>query len=157
PLQAQSLALAKTSLPGGDSTTGIVTLNGAAPAGGADVSLSTANGAASVPPTVTVPEGLTSATFTITTSSTVTANVSGKITASYGGVPQSVSLTVKPWLLSMTLSPTSVVGGASTSTHTVTLNFAAPTGGLTVGLSSSKTAVASVPATMNVPQGATSA
>jgi len=50
------------------SATGTVTLNGAAPAGGVSVTLSSSDtGKASVPPTVTVPEGATSATFAITT------------------------------------------------------------------------------------------
>ncbi|PYN96566.1 MAG: hypothetical protein DMD91_21045 [Candidatus Rokuibacteriota bacterium] len=61
-------------------------------------------------------------------------------------------------LSGLTLSPTSVVGPAS-STATVTLTSAAPAGGIVVTLSSSNSAVASVPAlgSVTVAAGATSA
>ena len=59
-----------------------------------------------------------------------------------------------PTLTSVTLNPTSVTGGAS-STVTVTLTGPAPSGGLTVKLSSSNTGVATVPASVTVPSGAT--
>jgi hypothetical protein len=56
----------------------------------------------------------------------------------------------------VTVNPTSVTGG-STSNGTVTLNTAAPSGGATVQLTSSNTSVATVPATVMVLQGATTA
>ncbi|HEY0617953.1 MAG TPA: hypothetical protein VGD15_10205 [Kribbella sp.] len=57
-----------TSVPGGNPATGTVTLRSAAPAGGLVVTLSSQlPNAASVPPSVTVPAGATSATFTVTT------------------------------------------------------------------------------------------
>jgi hypothetical protein len=60
-------------------------------------------------------------------------------------------------LASLTLQPTSVKGGA-TSTGTVTLSGGpAPTGGLSVTLSSSSANIASVPGSITVPAGATSA
>ena len=61
-----------------------------------------------------------------------------------------------PVLSSLTLSPTSVVGGAP-STCTVTLSGPALTGGVGVNLSSSNTNAAAVPASISVPAGATSA
>src|SRR5262249_58035505 len=67
--------------------------------------------------------------------------------------------TAPPGTLStLTLKPTSVVGPAS-STGTVTLTSAAPTGGIVVALSSSNSAVASIPAlgSVTVAAGATSA
>src|SRR5213076_862677 len=64
-----SLTLNPTSVIGGvQSSTGTVTLSGPAPAGGARVALSTNNGAASVPSSVAVPAGATSATFPVNTS-----------------------------------------------------------------------------------------
>jgi hypothetical protein len=60
-----------------------------------------------------------------------------------------------PALSAIALSPTSVVGGAS-SQGTATLTSAAPAGGFAVSLSSSA-AAASVPASVSVAQGATSA
>src|SRR5215469_1460280 len=58
--------------------------------------------------------------------------------------------------VSVTLNPTSVVGGNS-SQGTVTLSGAAPTGGATVTLSSSNTAAAKVPTNVVVPAGSTTA
>jgi uncharacterized repeat protein (TIGR03803 family) len=61
-----------------------------------------------------------------------------------------------PTLTGLTLAPSGVVGGQS-STGTVTLGYPAPSGGAVVALSSSSSSVASVPATVTVPGGATSA
>lgn len=64
-----NLTVSPTTVTAPASATGTVTLNGAAPAGGSSVTLrSSDTGKATVPPTVTVPEGATSATFVITTS-----------------------------------------------------------------------------------------
>jgi hypothetical protein len=68
-----SLALNPANVTGGaQSSTGTVTLSGPAPAGGAQVPLSSSNAAASVPSSVTVPAGATTATFTPTTSAVAT-------------------------------------------------------------------------------------
>src|SRR5712691_3377242 len=155
-----SLGLNPTSVTGGNSSTGTVTLNGAAPAGGATVALSSSNGAARVPSSVAVAAGATSATFTVSTSAVAASTT--VISAAYGGVTRSASLTVAPappppaTLSSLTLNPTSVIGGLQTSTGTVTLSGAAPAGGATVALSSSNGA-ARVPSSVFVPAGATSA
>jgi uncharacterized repeat protein (TIGR03803 family) len=58
-----------------------------------------------------------------------------------------------PTLNALTFSPSSVVGGQS-STGTITLSGPAPSGGAVVTLASSSPAVASVPATATVPAGA---
>src|SRR5437773_4081068 len=68
-LTVSCLPLSSTSVTGGpQSSTGTVTLSGPAPAGGAQVTLSSSNGAASVPSSVTVPAGSSSANFTVNTS-----------------------------------------------------------------------------------------
>ena len=75
------------------------------------------------------------------------------------GSPGTAPLTVTPvavGLSSLAVTPSSVVGG-SPSTGTVTLTGPAPAGGAVVSLSSSNTSVASVPANVTVPSGATSA
>ena len=59
-------------------------------------------------------------------------------------------------LSAVTVNPTDVVGG-NTSTGTVRLTAAAPAGGVTVALSSDNTAVATVPPSVTVVAGATSA
>src|SRR5437016_5512924 len=61
-----SLALNPTTVTGGNSSTGTVTLGGPAPAGGAQIALSSSNtGVASVPSSVAIPAGTTSATFVV--------------------------------------------------------------------------------------------
>jgi len=67
-----------------------------------------------------------------------------------------VSATTALALSNLSLSPTTVIGG-STSTGTVTLSGPAPTGGATVTLSSSNTAAATVPASVLVAAGAKTA
>ena len=156
-----SLSLNPTSVTGGNSSTGTVTLSGAAPAGGAQVALSSNNGAASVPSSLAVPAGATSATFTVSTSA-VAASTTVAISAAHGGVTKTASLTVTPAsppapsLSSLTLNPTSGIGGAQSSTGTVTLSGPAPTGGAQVALSSNNGA-ASVASSVAVPAGVTTA
>lgn len=158
-----SVLLSPTSVTGGaQSSTGTVTLSAAAPSGGAQVSLSSSNtAAAQVPASVTVAAGATTATFTVS-SSAVSASTTVTISAAYGGTTRTASLMVNPappsvTLASLTLSPTSVTGGVQSSTGTVTLSGAAPSGGAQVTLSSSNTAVAQMPASVTVAAGATTA
>src|SRR6266699_997976 len=127
-LSLSSLALNPTSVAGENSSTGTVTLSGPAPVGGAQVTLSSSNtAAATVPSSVTVPAGATSATFTVSTS-VVTASTAVTISAAYGGATRTASLAVAPAPpppatgSSLTLSPTSVIGGTQSSTGTVTLS-----------------------------------
>jgi len=161
-LSVSSLALNPTSVTGGNSSTGTVTLSGPAPAGGAQVVLSSSNTAvARVLTSVPVPAGATSATFTVGTSA-VTISTAVTVSASFGGVTRAASLTVTPapppppTLASLTVNPTSVIGGLQSSTGTVTLSAPAPGGGAQVILSSNNSA-ASVPFSVFVPAGATSA
>src|SRR5205814_4220994 len=140
-----TLSLNPTTVTGGDSSTGTVTLSGPAPSGGAQVALSSSDpSVATVPSSVTVAAGATSATFTVSTS-TVSASTTVIISATYAGVTKTASLIVNPapppTLTSLTLSPTSATGGNS-STGTVTLSGPAPSGGAQVALSSSNTSVA---------------
>jgi hypothetical protein len=84
-----------TSVIGGASSQGTVTLTSAAPAGGFAVSLSSSNTAATVPASVSVAQGATSATFPIPTSAVLTSTPAA-ITASAGGVTRTSTLTVTP-------------------------------------------------------------
>jgi hypothetical protein len=161
PAMLTSLTLSPTSVTGGTSARGTVILNGPAPSSGAFVSLVSNNTTiATIPSSVTIPAGATSASFTITTRS-VTAQSVVSISATYNGVTKGAALTVTPsstssaTLSSLTLNPTSVVGG-KTSQATVRLSAAAPSGGRVVTLSSSNTAVATVPASVTIPAGASS-
>ena len=69
------------------------TESGPASAGGAVVTLSSSNAAASVPSSVTVPAGSTSATFTVNTP-IVLISTSATISASYNNTTQSASLAI---------------------------------------------------------------
>ena len=127
PTSLTALSANPASVTGGQSATGTATLSGPAPAGGAVVSLASANPAASVPSSVTVPAAASSANFTINTS-TVASTTVGNITATYAGASKSATLTVTApaptapaALLSLTLNPKTVVGG-SISVGTVMLD-----------------------------------
>jgi hypothetical protein len=159
PPTLSALGLSPTTVTGGASSTGTVTLSAAAPAGGTIVSLASSNTAvATVPASVTVPAGQASASFTVTTK-TVTASTSVTISGTHNGVTRSAALSVNPApavsLGSVSVSPATVTGG-QTSSGTVRLSGPAPAGGAVVTLSSSNTNGATVPGSVTVPAGATS-
>ena len=151
-----------SSVVGGNPSTGTVTLS-APQSGNTVVSLSTPapTTVATMPSTVTVPAGATSATFTIVTKP-VSSQFNMNIFADLAGSPGRQALLIitaggstAPALSALALNPASVVGGNS-STGTVTLTAAAPSGGAVVSLSDNSTAT-TVPASVTVPAGATSA
>ncbi len=154
PPSATLVSLAANAVIGGVSTTGSVTLNGPAPAGGAVLTMGSNNAAAGVPGTVTVAAGQTvSPSFSITTSA-VAVNTPVMISASYnGGTAATAILTVTPGITAVNLTQTSVVGGIST-TATVSFGAPAPAGGAVVTLGSSN-GTASVPVSVTVAGGAT--
>jgi hypothetical protein len=89
-----SLTLNPTSVIGGlQASTGTVTLNGPAPAGGAIVTLSDNSAACSVPGTVTIPAGATSATFTVSTG-IVLFSTNCTVTGTYQGASRNATLRV---------------------------------------------------------------
>jgi hypothetical protein len=157
PAALSTVTASLPSVTGGSTSTGTVTLTGPAPSAGAIVAITSSNtAAATVPASVTVPAKASSATFTIT-SKAVAAVTSVTITATYSGVSKTASVTVNPPALSsVSLKPTSVAG-ATSSTGTLILTGAAPTGGAVVALSSSNTAAATVPASVTVAANGTSA
>jgi serine protease len=142
---------------GGNPVTGTVTLNIAALTGGTKVNLfSNKPTVASVPANVTVAAGATTATFTITTFG-VAADTVVNITATTGGKSVVKSLTVKAPTLLKFLIPRNNVPGGVTATGVLTLDGAAPAGGIVVQLSSSDAAIAGLPASVCVAGGTTSA
>jgi trimeric autotransporter adhesin len=152
-----SLSVSPNSTVGGNTAHGTVTLTGPAYAGGVPVSLSSSNSSVgAVPSSVTVPAGATKVTFNVSTMPVASATPI-TIAANSGGSMKSTTLTVTaPALSSLSLVPNTVVGGVS-STGTVKLTGAAPSGGISVSLSSSNPSVATVPPSVTVPSGATSA
>lgn len=155
-----SVAVNPNVVTGGDPSTGTVGLTDVAPSGGTSVALASSDPAvATVPSSVTVPAGETTATFTVSTSA-VTASTDVVISASAGGSSASTTLTVAPpsgggTLASLTIQPDQVIGG-DTATGTVALEAAVDTETL-VTLTSSDETVATVPGSVTVPAGAMTA
>src|SRR5258705_8399704 len=133
--------------PGGrPPATGRVGLGGPAPSGGVVVALSSGNTSlVTVPASVTVPAGQTTVNFTANTQP-VTQTTGVMVTASSGGTTVSTTLflVVSTAVSSVTLNPSTVTGGVS-STATVTLQSAAPNGNAVVSLASSNTVLATAP------------
>jgi hypothetical protein len=154
-----SISASPNPVVGGNPSTGTVILTAAAPAGGTLIALGSASSVALVPGSVTVSAGASSATFGITTAS-VTTQTLATLSATYQGVTKTTTFTANPaasaGLATLTLKPTSVKGGTS-ATGTVTLTAAAPGRSVSVALSSSSPALASVPAHLLVAAGRTSA
>lgn len=155
PRSVSAVSVSPTSIVGGGTAQGTVTLPLPAGAQGAAVQLSSSDPAhAGVPASVTVPAGASSASFSITTVPVAT-STPVTVSATYGTTASAV-LMVGPLAVSaLSLNPASVVGG-SASTATVALNGAAPAGGALVALTSSAPATAAVPASVTVPAGASS-
>lgn len=147
-----TLSLAPTQAWGGTHGTGTVTLTGPAPDGGAIVLLSSTSPYVSVPDSVTVPSGNSSATFDLEFGN-VTSSTSATLVASLGSVSKSASITVKPLLKALTLAPSRVKGG-QISTATVRLNGFAPGEGVEINVSTS--GLAEADGTVFVPGGASS-
>ena len=157
-------SLTPSGVVGGNTVQGKVHIQNTAPAGGQVYTLTSSNpSAASVPASVTIPAGASSATYTVTTHS-VSVSTPVQITVWSEGNGDHPVLWVDPGaapppgtvtLTSLTLNPSTVTSGNS-SQGTVTLTGAAPGGGVVVSLSDDSTN-ATTPASVTVPAGATSA
>jgi hypothetical protein len=148
---------------GGNSGLASVALVIPAPAGAGTISLTTDNPSIiHVPASVTIPEGNSATSFAIGTSPVTGLPTGGNVFASAGGVTKSIFVNVSPdpnappLLQSMTITPASVSGGTN-ATGTVFLSSPAPAGGISVTLSTSNAAAATVPGIVSVPGGQTSA
>jgi len=147
------LSLSVNEISSGGTTTGMVTISAPAPASGVVVNLSSSNPAvASVPTSVTIPQGVTSVTFTIT-GGFVAQNTNVTIKATRGTASFQQVLTVDQLAVMVSLDPSEVVGGAS-SQGTVTISNPATTN-LVLKLTSSNAAIAQVPSTVTIPSGST--
>jgi hypothetical protein len=151
-----SVLVSPASVEGGTANaTGTVTLKAAAPAGGITVALSATSQAGSVPASVKVAAGATTAKFTALTK-TVPVVTLDTITATLNGSANATLTINPPAISSVTLAPASLIGGA-TSTATVKLNQTAPTGGVVVSVASGSTAVATLSvSSVTVPAGSSS-
>lgn len=155
PLTINSLVLNPTSVAGGGTSTGTVTISAPASNGGQLVTIANDNNSVvTTPVSVTIPAGQTTITFNITTNANVVTQSVTKITATVEGDSKSANLTVSPMLEAFTLSNTTVVGGNPVAAR-VTLAFPAPAGGTTINLSSSVPTIATMPASITVAEGTT--
>jgi plastocyanin len=89
-----TLSVNRTTIVGGTSTVGTVTLTAAAPSGGATVALTSSQPqVAFVPANVVVPAGTTSVTFTVSTAVTKK-NAVATISANYAGVTKTTTIKI---------------------------------------------------------------
>ncbi len=160
PYEVTSLVLTPTSVNGGTSVSGVVTINtkAGAKSGAIAVKMTSSSKAITFPLTVSIPVGADSAKFTVNTVAQAS-NTTAILTAKVGTSTQQASVTVvAPVLVSLAVSPTTVKGSATTVvTGTVTISSIAPTGGAVVKLSSTDTTGATVPVSVTIPAGKTTA
>lgn len=154
------LTLDTFSLIGGDSTMGSLTMNVPAPPGGINVPLTSGNSnVVQVPSSVNIGGGNTFNRFNVTTTA-VSVDTSVTITATFAGASRTVTLEVlAPTLVSMTLTPSTVIGGNSFQLR-VAIDRNAPAGGLVINLekdlNATGTPYVALPATMTIPAGSSS-
>ncbi len=151
-IQVNGLALSPTIVAGGTSLTGAISITRPAPAGGVTIALVSSNpSVAAVPATVTIPAGVVSAVFAISTEPVRTSE-SPVIQARFGGSVARAVLKVNPSkMATFTLSPSSAKGGTSVK-GTITLTGVAPSGGLTIKLKTLSNRL-TIPASVLVPAG----
>ncbi|MBL8059821.1 MAG: hypothetical protein JNK63_03785 [Chthonomonas sp.] len=159
----ESFTLGTTSIPGGESVNGTVTIFEPAPAGGLPVTLSADSGLVSFPggTTVTIPAGEESISFEIA-SQGVSANTDVNITASAAGVgiTQTLQLT-PPGLELIEVNPDRVTGGESTTATVQVVGIAGPstfvqissTGAPVTITRAGEVVPVALPALVQIPQG----
>jgi murein DD-endopeptidase MepM/ murein hydrolase activator NlpD len=155
PITLLNLVLPVSSVVGGNPVNGTEVQLTSTSAANYSVSIGSSNTTVvSTPSSVVVPAGSSLATFNASTTA-VTSATPVSISATDGISVRSGTLTVNPpALLSIALSPTSVVN-AKSSTVTVRLTGPAPVGGVLISLSSSNTTIFPVPASLPIAAGAT--
>jgi hypothetical protein len=149
------ISLSLSTVSGGQSITGTISLNDRAPAGGAVVNLNSSNtSAATVPATVTVQAGSNFVTFNIPTG-VVTASTPTTISATYAGVTVTGMLTAVPAIASVDLNPSSTMPAGSFPVFEIILAVTAPPGGALITITNGNPAVATVPSSITIPAGST--
>lgn len=150
-----SLTLTPSTLPGGKASSVRVTLTGLAAQNDSVVRLTSSRpDIAPVPPTIVVPVWATNNSRALNiVPAAVAAPTPVQITATYGGVSATQTLTVVPPVLTqLYLTPTTVVGGCGTSAGKIVLSGSAGSSGAVVPLTNTN-AKATAPASVVVPAG----
>jgi hypothetical protein len=162
-VSVSTLSLSSATETPGNSISGVVTLGAPAAAGGVLVNFSSSNPALiAAPAPLLIPEGQTSASFTLTVSATAFQPSTTVVTlaARTGYVSRSAQVTVNPQapadaIVSLALSPGGVTAGDAVSVQ-VGLANPAPAAGAIVSFSSSNPNVLPAPASIVVPAGQSS-
>lgn len=148
-----SLSLGASTQLGSGTVTGTVSLTLPATGSGATVTLTSSNPTVvSVPGSINIPAGSSSAPFTVTVTSPKSVQTT-TITAT-SGTTRTATLQTGPLLAGIRIG-TVTSGTPVTATGTVTLNGPAPSSGITVQLASTDANV-TVPATLTIPGGSSS-
>ena len=148
-----TVSVSPSSINGGSTASGTVTLTKAAPTGGFIVNLTSSQSFASVPASVTIPAGSLKAHFTVSTIA-LSSSKTAVLTATANKVTRSFTFTVTSApLYLVTVFPQTIAGG-SVTIGTVSLDGVAPYSGTTVSLSTNSH-FASVPSSVTVPSGYT--
>jgi hypothetical protein len=128
-----------------------VSLSFAAPTGGLTINFASSNGAvATVTPSVFVPAGLLIPAANPQVTGVTIGSTQINATAT-GFAPDTADVSVT---VTGSLSPSPIsVNATRTANVTLTISAAAPAGGITFNMASDNTGVATVPATVTVPQG----
>ena len=146
---------ATTTLAGGQSSSCSVTLTASAPTGGTTIALSSSSAAVSVPASVAVPAGSSSAKFTAVAGQ-MTAAGTAIITAASNGISKQTTLVLTPStaISSLQCAEATLFSGATT---TCTVNMTGPVLNPTPINLSAQNAYLTVPATVSIPAGSVSA
>ncbi|HZH98000.1 MAG TPA: hypothetical protein VEX38_03440, partial [Fimbriimonadaceae bacterium] len=144
-----SLTLNPANVTSGVNSTGTIRLTGSAPSGGVSVSLTYNSGVLSGPANVTVPAGQEAVSFHVQTSY-VSSRVTRSITAIRGTVSRIANITIAP-AYDLVVNPSTVQSGQNTTAR-VTIPNAAPSGGLSVPVTSNSSALV-VPQSVMIPAG----
>ncbi len=149
-----TITITPPAVTGSFNATGTVTLAGPAGTGGEKITLSSsAKAVASVTARVTVPQGQTSVTFTVTTSPVNNSRLVTITGTAPDATTATATITVDPPSISgLGISPNDVVAVVGTATGTVVLNAPAPSNGTKVTLTRSDTKVV-IPNSVTVPAG----
>lgn len=149
------LTIDPSRIASGKTTTGTVTLDGSAPAGGLTIQLESSDrSVVRVPASVRIQAGAQSGTFTVR-GMTVTEPKTATITATQNDLSFSQDVTVSPpGLVRLELNPTSVDGGDSVNGE-VEIGLPAPAGGAIVRVATDNKKVANVPWAVFIPEGET--
>jgi hypothetical protein len=145
------LTLSPSSLTLGVGRSSELTVQSSAPAGAAGLTVTLANsapGIATVPASVTIPGGASSAAIPVSTVALGSATISAQAPEFISG---SAAVNVRP--VSLNLPTGTLVAPGLTRSIPLTLSDPAPAGGLLVSLVSSNPAAATVPSSITVPAG----